>query len=1018
MPDLRELLRRHGLDGHLDALRAQAIDAEILPDLTAEDIAGLGLPLGDRKRLARLAAEQRARRTRPLADLSELAGDFAQIRQMTVAFIDLVGSTELAEALDLEDYRALLAEFHRLCAEAVRARGGAPARFVGDAVLACFGHPRAAEDDAARAVAAAQEALRRLEAIEWRGRRLAARAGVATGSLMTLSHTDAALGPAVGPSLNLAARLEVEARPGEVLIDDRTRRLLPRGAAVEEAGRRAIRGFAEPVRLWRALVSAAAPGARAGPSETPLIGREEPLALLRARWRGVGRRGAMALLAGEAGIGKTRLLDEFLDGLGLAPERVLRAECSAQLSQRPLHPLSALLERVAGLDGAAGPEARLERLRRWAETALGEAGLAEALAPLAGGAPPAGPPAAAQAALFEAALSALERLCRAAPAVLAVEDLHWADATTLELLDALAARIDGQRLVAICTLRPDFTPAFQGRHGVTPIGLSRLDPEAGAAIVDALDPDRALTPPERAEVLQRAEGVPLFIEEMTRAALEHPPARADARGRAERRLPSTLAGSLTARLDRVPGAHRLAPVGAAIGRSFTRGLLLRAAEMEPAEAAPILDGLAAAGLLTREPEGGDTRLTFRHTLIQEAAYASMPRPRRIETHRRIAAALAEASGGVDAAPEARARHLQEAELWTAAREAWREAAEAAIARSASAEAIADLRAALETNAHLPPGPERDRCEIAIHERLMTPLGLTAWGSREIDRSLEALSALHRRTGDQAALLQTLVGQCGAFLIRAEAGRALDVSGRMASVALGDGGRVERLLALHYRAMSLFFLNRLEEAATAYEREIALVDPALRLDVKPFYVADPAVVARCMRAWALRLLHGPQAAPEAFAEALASFEAHPEPFTRAYGWGVLAACLQLEGDAERSAVFAGRSLEISRRGDEIRLPYWAAWAEILSGWGEALSGRPEIGVPRLQAGLAAYMEIGARQLVPLGQALLAEARQAAGAPQEAAQALEEAEAWMRRLDVPVHARALAAIRRRLGVAGAA
>jgi len=1023
MADLLDLLSRFGLGRHYDAFVANGVDIDVIASLSESELAELGLSIGDRKRIARLVAtlagEPHDAPSRPLATTAAHPGagaHEAQIRQMTVAFIDLTGSTRIAEALDVEDYHAVLAAFRDRCAEAVRDHGGSPARYVGDAMLAGFGYPVASEDDAARGVAAMLQAVAEVGRLTGPHGRLAARAGVATGSVMTSDAGDegpSALGPVVGAPLNLAARLEAEAAPGEVLIDDATRSLLGDTVALVDLGRREVRGFSEPVRVWRVEVRAAEQngGGREAQHAIPLIGRDEQLTLLTARWRDSGRRGAMVLVSGEAGVGKSRLLVEFAQREGIPDERNLRAECSPALSQRPLHPFARLFETRAELNGERDPARRLATLRRWADDILGvPPGVADAIAVIAGATPetPAGT-ALSQEALFGAILSVLGAISGSRPALLVIEDLHWADPSTIDFLELLASDISARRIMVVCTHRAEFHPPALGHHNVSAISLSRLDETAARAMLSFVDAHGALSEAETSEILARGEGVPLFIEEMAKAALES--GAAPEAGRPQSRgLPTTIAGSLLARLDRVSGVYRVAPVGAAIGRTFSLDLLLPAAAITAEEAGPILDKLVTANLLVRLGAGPLTRYRFKHALIQDAAYETMPRRRRIEVHRRIADLLAGArAGGPDAGSETLALHFSRAEIWDKAREAWRAAAEASIARFANAEAIANLRAALDANARLAAGAERDRCEIALRERVMAPLGLTAWGSPAIDENLAALSALYERTGDRSALFQTLVGQCGAGIIRGEIRRALKIAEQLPYVAAACARPEEAVLSIHYRAMCLFFLGRFDEAIDGFEAEIAACDPRMLPAIQRLYVADPGVVARAMRVWATLLSRGAGAAASLYDDALASFSHHPERFTRAYGFGILAVYHQLRGDAAMTVEFARQSLAMSRDGTETRVPYWAAWSQIFCGWGIAMSGGAREGMEMLTAGLSDYAALGARQILPYGHALLAEARLAAGDRRGAALAIEAAEDARRGVDVRVFDATIARVR---------
>jgi class 3 adenylate cyclase len=621
--DLAEWLAGLGLGKYAAAFAEQEIDFDLLPLLTEADVRELGLPIGPRRKLLEAIAALRG--ATPTRDDKPERPSEAERRQLTIMFVDLANSTPLALRLDPEAMREVLRAFQDAVTGEI-GRLGYVAKLMGDGVLAYFGWPRAHEDDAERAVAAAlaiTDAVARLASPI--GEKLACRVGIATGLVVVgdLIGAGAAQEHAVvGPTPNLAARLQEAAGPGEVMIAETTRRLLGSGFVVEAIGERRLKGHPQPVPLFRVLrrePRGSRFGARAEADLGPMIGREAEVAALRRAWeQAKSGSGQAVLLTGEAGIGKSRLL-QTLDA-SVAEDKMARQvfQCSPLHSDNPFWPVvqqfapaAAIVER--GMDEADGRDRR--QIRR------------ETIDALAG---------------------QLLDTARAGPALVVFEDAQWADRATVELMRHLAGAVADVPVLMIVTSRPEGEPRLGKGANLIRLALPRLDRPAAGALVAAIAGRHQLAARLGSEILARSDGIPLFIEEMTRAVIETAPA-----GEAVS-VPATLRDSLIARLDVSPAMKAAAQIAACIGRDFDEALLLSIADIEPVELREGLSALLQAGHVLAQAGG---RLRFKHALLCDIAYETLLRPRRQKLHHRIAEALeAMPANLAEREPESLAHH--------------------------------------------------------------------------------------------------------------------------------------------------------------------------------------------------------------------------------------------------------------------------------------------------------------------------------------------------------------------------
>jgi class 3 adenylate cyclase/predicted ATPase len=766
--DVGGWLRKLGLEQYEAAFRENRIDDTVLPSLTAEDLKDLGVGfVGDRRKLLDAIAALRAEASEPtpLSDApratDKAAQDTAERRQLTVMFCDLVGSTALSARLDPEDMREIVGAYHRSCAEQITKAGGFVAKYMGDGVLAYFGYPQAHEHDAERAVFAGlalAEAVPMLKTAA--GTSLQVRVGIATGLVVVgdlIGSGDAQERGVVGDTPNLAARLQALAEPNLVVIADSTRRLLGNLFELRDLGPQDLKGIAGPTRAWAALRASSVESRFEALHMTglaALVGREEEFEALLRRWsRAKSGEGQVVLVSGEAGIGKSRLTAALLERLATESHTRSRYFCSPQHTDSALHPIIGQMERAAGLAYNDRPQVKLDKLdAALAQTSTSpeDAALfAEMLSMANDGrhrAQELSPEHRRQRTL-EALSTQLAALAHQQPVLMIFEDAHWADPTSLEVLGRTVDRIKTLPALMIVTFRPEFNAPWVGQSHVMSLTLNRLGEREAAGIIAGLIGNKNLPANVMAEIVERTDGIPLFVEEMTKAVLE-----AESEGAARRTVaavpssalavPASLHASLMARLDRLGPAKEVAQIGSAIGREFSHALMASVARKSESELASALDRLLQAGLLFRQGLPPLASYLFKHALVQDAAYGTLLREPRRALHARIAETLeGRFAETAESQPEILAHHFAEAGLTEAAIEWWGTAGQRSLARSALVEGKEQLKRALDQIRTTPVTPALRREEIKLEVAFANVLALTGdlmEGKEHYDRALAIL----------------------------------------------------------------------------------------------------------------------------------------------------------------------------------------------------------------------------------------------------------------------------------------
>ncbi|WP_233807192.1 adenylate/guanylate cyclase domain-containing protein [Paraburkholderia sp. HP33-1] len=778
MGSIAEWLASLGLTEYVDLFAENGIDPSVLRDLTDQDLKDLGVLLGHRRKMLRAISQlgDGAAAISPTVTTS-VPRDDADRRQLTVMFCDLVGSTALSNRLDPEDMRKILAAYYRGCADVIANAGGFIAQYMGDGVMAYFGYPQAHEDDAERAVRAALMLVRTIGTLDSGiDASLQVRIGIATGVVVVGDLSDQGEGResgVVGETPNLAARLQTLAEAGTVVISASTQRLTAGQFDYRDMGLATVKGFDEAVRVWQVV----GPSGVESRSEalhastlTPIVGREEEIELLLRRWqRAKNGEGQVVLLSGEPGIGKSRLTTSLEERLQFEPHERLRYFCSLRHQESAFYPFISQLERAAGLrrrDDTA--EQRLNKLEAvlafTADTQREAAPLVAALLSIpTGGRYPALnlTPQQYKDRTLSTIIAQITGLAMRQPLLILFEDAHWADPSSLEALDHLVDLIATLPALLIVSFRPEFTSRWIGRSEVTLLTLNRLPPRQRAEMIERVARGKPLPKEVTDRIIERTDGIPLFVEELTRMVLESGVLREqDGHYVLDGALPPlaipmTLHASLMARLDRLSPVRDVAQVAAAIGRRFSYELISAVASMPKERLNDALDHLVSAELVFRRGAPPDAEYTFKHALVQDAAYSSMLRDRRQQLHARIAMELENHFADVtEEQPEILAEHCAQAGLTEKAVRLWRRAGHNSAERAAHREASVLFEKALTAYETLPSSAEMLGEIIDIRWELnhsLYPLGELARDRQNLENAKHLAEGL----GDEVRLSRVL-----------------------------------------------------------------------------------------------------------------------------------------------------------------------------------------------------------------------------------------------------------------------
>ena len=1008
-------LQRLGLGRFESVFRDNAIDESVLRDLTEDHLRELGLPLGARiKLLKAIAALPREAVNDVPTSLSVASspGDTAERRQVTVMFSDLVGSTALSTRMDPEDLRNLISAYQKCVTETVQHFGGFVAKYMGDGVLVYFGYPQAHEDDAERAVRSALELIAEVSRLKT-DTPLQTRVGIATGLVVVgdlVGSGEAQERGIVGETPNLAARLQGLAEPNMVVLAPSTRKLLGNLFEFRDLGTKELKGIADPVHVWAALRTASVEGrfdALHSNDLTSIVGREEELELLSRRWsKAKNSEGQVVLLCGEAGIGKSRLTAALLAQLAKEPHTRLRFFCSPQHVDSAFHPVIGQLERAAGLAYGDSPKAKLDKLDALlaqSSTPPQDAALLTELLSLAndGRYPELSlDPQQRRQRTLEALFRQTEALSRQNPVLMIFEDVHWADPTSLELVGRVLERIPGLSVLLIVTFRPEFQPPWIGLSHVAALTINRLGRREIDAMIDRIVGNKNLPPGVREDMIERTDGIPLFVEEITKAVIESEDEDeaqriAAAIPSAGLAIPASLHASLMARLDRLGPAKEVAQIGSVIGREFSHALLDAVAQKSQVELETALQRLIAAGLLFRQGAPPHASYLFKHALVQDAAYSTLLREPRRTLHARIAQTIHERFAEIaESKPELLARHHTEAGEIEKAAGFWGRAGQRSLARSALLEAISQLSCALAQIAELPSTRDVRSEQLRLQVALITPLihvkGYAAPETKAVvDQAkllVEQAEALGEPVEDPLFTLVVLYGEYVANLVAFNGDRLMELAAE--SLALAEKQRTDVALMVGHRikAMALMHTGELALGKEHFDRAIALYDPVKHRPLAARFGQDVRTTIMSFKALALWLLGYPDAGLTDVRSALNCAREFGQLPTLAHALVITSFTLICCGDS--TAAIANLE-EVATLADEKEYVFWKAIGMANQGCALALTGQTASAVKMITSGLAAFRSTGSTLFTPWYLSSLAKAHAELGHFDEAWRCIDEA-----------------------------
>lgn len=924
-------------------------------------------------------------------------GAAAERRQLTVMFCDLVGSTALATRIDPEDLGDVIRAFQRCVAETVTRFDGYVARYMGDGVLAYFGYPQAHEDDAERAVLVGLEltdAVSQLPVPE----RLQVRIGVNTGQVVVgelIGTGDVQERSVVGETPNLAARLQALAVPNTVVIGPETRRLLGNLFEYQSLGAVEVKGFAEPIRAFRVLgrstVESRFEALHSGAA--PLIGRDEEIGLLLSRWEQTkAGRGRVVQIIGEPGIGKSRLTRALVDRLADAPHALLQYNCSPYHMDSALHPIIIEFVRAAGIEQEDPPDQKLAKvevlLRRRSKTLTDIVALVANMLSI-----PLGEryaildvsPQRRRDRTLAALLDQVGSLARQQPVIMIFEDVHWIDPTTLELLSLIVEQIPESAILLIITARPEFAPPWPAHGHVAVLTLNRLDQREGEALVRRIAKGKGLPAKVLSQIMGHADGVPLFVEELTKTVMESgllkeesdhyvlsgplPPLA----------IPSTLHASLLARLDRLASAKHLAQIGATIGRDFSYRLIATVTALPERDLNSGLAQLVGAELLFQRGTPPNATYLFKHALVQDAAYASLVRSGRGEIHGAIVAA-AESDTITAMEPSLLGYHCAQAGLVAKAASYYRIAGQQSAAHSAGVETRAQLERGLQFALSLAPGAERNRLEA----ELLLALGhvlLTIKGNADVEALAVFESAVSacRKLDSPEALTRALFSLATIVLHRGDARTAQAIAEEI--LTLGDAHREMQisLAALVRLGQIACFQGRFDVARDSLSQALALCAQGEGGSVGAAVVSTPAATAAAHFALSLACLGHTE---QATAQTQMAIQNAKKTFPSSI---FLVLTIASPDDNSKLRNIAESQVAVAR---EQGFPYFHALARCLLGWLTAKEGDAD-GLHMLSDAVASLSEMGIKSHGSWARGLMCDGLACAGRQSEALAGLDEA-----------------------------
>ena len=1012
-----------GLGIYRESFQHNAITWDVLPELNEGDLEALGVLLGHRKKLLRAIA-QLSQSAEVMGPGSIPAGvipeeqpfpperDQAERRQLTVMFCDLVDSTALSSRLDPEDLQDVIRRFLDACSQAIGRLNGYIAKYMGDGMLVYFGYPHAHENDAERAVHAGLAILDTVRALNLDNPHpqfgIAARIGIATGQVVVgeLMGQDTAKERSVfGETPNLAARLQALAKPDQLIIDPATKRLVGNEFEFLELGAFSLKGFDTPVQAWQVLsirLSASRFESYRSSHLAKFVGREQEISLLLGRWReALGGEGQVVLLSGEAGIGKSRIARSLHDRLADERYQTIQFQCSPYHTNTALYPAINFLRQAAGLASQDSAQAQLNKLDAMAiESGIDNQETVSLLADLLSIRGDHRYPLLNVSSekrkdmTLEALVHHLQRLADRCPLLFTVEDAHWLDPTTLELMTRIIGRIRQMRVLLLITSRPDFKPVWSEYSYVTSLTLSRLPRRHSAELVATMTGGKVLPPEVQQAILAKADGIPLYIETLTENVLgsglltegnDAFTLKGPLKGLP---IPDSLQALLMERVDRLGSAKEIVQTGAAIGREFTYELLQATVEVPDSELRNALDLFVASGLVLQEGEIPLATYYFKHALVQDAAYSTLPRKPRRVLHARIAKTLeSRFPERVNREPELLAYHYEQAGLTGPAVDYWHRAARRDAERSANIEALNHFDRALELLKDLPQGPERNALELELLLARGAPLlSVKGYASDDMEHNYRRAKDLLQEHSSSVHQFRAIRGLWVFHLVRGHLANARGLAENLLALAHREQSSDLLIEAHHALGVTCFFLGRFDEARTHLFAAKSLDDPNRQRSQVFFYGQDPGITARIFLARTFWILGEIEHVEPLALEAIGLARELEHPFTMVFALTSLSWIYSTLRNAKKTRELADEAIAIST---QYSFELGLAWATSSQGWALAENGQEE-GLAKLINGLSATRATGASINNTFTLALLAEIYLRRNRIDEGLAAIEEAQ----------------------------
>lgn len=992
MSDLRDWLRKHNLEQYAGTFEANDIDLDILPDLSERDLGQLGVSLGNRRRFLKALASN-ADRAAPNTSAPEPAPPSeAERRQVTVLFADMVGSTELSGKIDPEQLGEVIRCYQNAVAGAIGRYGGFVAKFMGDGVLAYFGFPHAFEDAAERAARAAIAVVKESGGIPLSEQaNVQTRIGIATGLVVVgeiIGTGTAQERTIIGETPNLAARLQALAAPNTILVSEATQNLLGGLFDLEHSGEHVLKGFARPVPAWRVLgeapVESRFAASRAG-GNLPMIGRAHEMGLLMERWRLAQQgEGQIVTLIGEAGIGKSRSIEALHETLAGQPHARINLQCSAYHTDSALYPVLQYVGRAAHFGPTDTPGERIEKLGALFAQGAPMGGKALALLaelfslPCAAGQLASQTPAQRKSATLSLMVDHFIGMGARDPLLIVLEDAHWADATTLDMMVRLADGMAGIRVLSMVTARPEFSPPWFGRPHATSLTLGRLARQECTQLVAGVAATHGLSAETVAAIVAKTDGIPLFIEELTKTVLESSGESAA--------VPATLKDSLTARLDRLGEAREVAQIAAVIGRQFSFPLLEAVASREAQQLETMLSRLVDAEIVFPEERGPARSFSFKHALVRDAAYESLLLSRRREWHGLVARAIErDFADAVANEPDLLAYHFSEAGLWAPACDYRMRAGDQAVSRSAYPEALAHFSRGLKLAEALQTDDRLQRQLDFLLKLGSASVVLHGLQSAEAEAAYMRANEIGEILADGPKQFQAKWGLWINANLRRRTSLARDRARELVALAKTSDDGDLLLEAHHCRWSTAFFQGdvtaTLQECRTGVE--LYDIDRHRHLG-HAFGGHDPGVCAHMQLGNSLQLAGERHHADDSFHHAIALAERleHPNSLGHALHNGGI--CCQLGGDRDVTFTTAKRAVEVA---EKYGLMPWRAGSIVLMGWATATGSSVSDAEKLIEAEIDNATAVGPLPQYYLG--LAAEVLLAASRPADALAYLDRA-----------------------------